>query len=318
MRKYLLIFFLILVLIFTALLAGAGYFVGDYFVNFTLKRGNDMNPHGPPQAYSTILGVKKAPEVDKPNYVSEDWQMTSQDGLKLQATYFEPRKSSNHRWVILVHGYGGNQTYVWNLAKAYLHNGYQVLTPDLRAAGKSEGKYITLGILESKDIIDWSKSVIKKDPSAQIVLHGVSMGAATVMLAEGGKLPTNIKAVVEDCGYTSAYQMLQMELVKVIKVIPPEPILWVANLMTKVRTGVYFSDATPIKAVQYANLPTLFIHGNTDDLVPFAMMQQLFDSSTSTDKEELTVENATHAMSYVVNPRQYFGTVFNFLNKHLS
>jgi len=94
MRKYLLIFFLILVLIFTALLAGAGYFVGDYFVNFTLKRGNDMNPHGPPQAYSTILGVKKAPEVDKPNYVSEDWQMTSQDGLKLQATYFEPRKTA--------------------------------------------------------------------------------------------------------------------------------------------------------------------------------------------------------------------------------
>jgi len=199
-----------------------------------------------------------------------------------------------------------------------LHNGYQVLTPDLRAAGKSEGKYITLGILESKDIIDWSKDIIKKDPSAQIVLHGVSMGAATVMLAEGGKLPTNIKAVVEDCGYTSAYQMLEMELVKTIKNIPPEPILWVANLMTKVRTGVYFSDATPIKAVQHANLPTLFIHGNTDDLVPFAMMQQLFDSSTSPDKEELTVENATHAMSYVVNPRQYFGTVFTFLNKHLS
>ena len=78
MRKYILIFFLILVLIFTALVAGAGYFVGDYFVNFTLKRGNDRNPHGPPQAYSTILGVKKSPEANKPNYVSEDWQMTLQ------------------------------------------------------------------------------------------------------------------------------------------------------------------------------------------------------------------------------------------------
>jgi len=317
MRKFFLGFLAFLMLLFLTLIAGAGYFAGDYFVNYTLKRGNSADPYGPPQAYSATLGVKNPPIAHKPRYTSEAWQITSDDGLKLLATHFTPRQTSN-RWVILVHGYGGNQTYMWNMANAYLRNGYQVLTPDLRASGHSEGQYITLGILESRDIIVWSKQIIKDDPAAEIVLHGVSMGAATVMLATANQLPPNVRAVVEDSGYTSAYSMLQKELTKVITQVPPQPILWAANIMTKMRTGVFFSDATPLKAVQHSTIPTLFIHGESDQLVPFAMMGELFAASSAPDKKELAVEDATHAMSYVVAPREYFSTVFKFLDAHLS
>lgn len=218
-----------------------------------------------------------------------------------------------------MHGYGGNQTYMWNLASAYLRRGYQVLTPDLRASGQSEGQYVTLGVLESQDIVQWTSEIIKNDPEAEIVLHGVSMGAATVMLAAAEQLPANVRAIVEDSGYTSATQLAKEQLAKTPNLsVPAQPALLAANVMTRVRTGVFFSAASPVQAVHKATLPTLFIHGQADQLVPFTMLGELFNASAATDKQLLAVEDASHAMGYVVAPREYFRTVFTFLETHLS
>lgn len=70
-------------------------------------------------------------------------------------------------------------------AKQYYKAGFNILMPDLRGHGDSEGQYTTMGYYESVDVIDWIKEIIKKDPDALIVLHGISMGAATVMLTTG-------------------------------------------------------------------------------------------------------------------------------------
>ena len=294
---------------------GAGWFVGDYFVDYALKRGNATNPLAPPPAYGAF-GSKSTVVAHKPRrYKSENWQIQSADGLKLRGTYFQPRNDSD-KWVVLLHGYGGDQTYMWNMASIYLRHGYNVVTPDLRASGTSEGKYVTMGTLESNDLALWCNKIIQVAPQAQIALHGVSMGAATELLATAKPLPWNVKAVVEDSSYTNAYTILMDNFVKTFP-YPAKPVLLCADVVTRIRTGVFFSAADPLTAVQHSQLPTLFIHGSGDQLVPPTMMEELFTASSAPNKEQLVIPDAGHGMAYAANPKEYFGTVFDFLSTYL-
>ena len=155
-------------------------------MDYALLRDNPGDPTAIPEAAAAIVepGLE-APA--KPQAENEQWTITSQDGLKLVATHFSPDKPSR-LWAILVHGYGRNQSYVWDYAAEYIKRGYHVLTPDLRAAGLSEGKYLTMGVKESNDIVLWAKEIVQKDENAQIVLHGISMGAATVMMTAAHRI----------------------------------------------------------------------------------------------------------------------------------
>ena len=287
------------------ILLGAGYFVGNYFVDFALKRGEDLSP---PKACASIADPNlKAPPA--PNFPAEDWTLESFDGLKLHAKKFSPAENTN-RWAILIHGYGRDGTFAYDYAEEYLKRGWNVLVPDLRAAGQSEGEFITMGALESRDIFDWSKKISDANPDAKIILHGVSMGAATTLLAAALE-PKNLVAVVEDCGYTSAYEMFTAQVKKLFS-LPEYPVMPCANLVCKLKTGVKISDAAPINVVDKIKVPVLFIHGDADKLVPFEMMEKLFDSCIST-KEKFVVHGAGHADCKSTNPTAYFKKVFDFL-----
>ena len=286
------------------ILIGAGYFVGNYFVDFALKRGEDLSP---PKACANIADPNlKAPPI--PNFPVEEWTLESFDGLTLHAKKFSPAESSN-RWAILVHGYGRDGTYAYDYAEEYLKHGWNVLVPDLRAAGESQGQFITMGALESQDIYDWAN---KLPPDAKIILHGVSMGAATVLMT-AAKNPENLCAVVEDCGYTSAYEMFTAQLGKIFG-LPEYPVMPCANFVCKLKTGVKISDAAPIDVVNKISVPILFIHGDEDKLVPFDMMNQLFDAATTQNKEKFVVNGAGHADSKRKDPAAYFDKVFAFLD----
>ena len=287
------------------ILLGAGYFVGNYFVDFALKRGEDLSP---PKACASIADPNlKAPPA--PNFPVEDWTLESFDGLKLHAKKFSPAENTN-RWAILIHGYGRDGTFAYDYADEYLKRGWNVLVPDLRAAGQSEGEFITMGALESRDIFDWSKKISDANPDAKIILHGVSMGAATTLLAAALE-PKNLVAIVEDCGYTSAYEMFTAQVKKLFS-LPEYPVMPCANLVCKLKTGVKISDAAPINVVDKIKVPVLFIHGDADKLVPFEMMEKLFDSCIST-KEKFIVHGAGHADCKSTNPTAYFDKVFAFL-----
>ena len=175
---------LVTTLVLAALSAGAFVYVVDgYFVDLALKRGSGGDPLAPP----VIAASLSDPHVhlpEKPEAKSEDWTLRSFDGLHLAATHFSPAAPS-HRWVVLLHGYGRSQADTWDYAEAYIEHGYHVLTPDLRASGKSEGKYVTMGTLESRDVCTWLSRIAEVDTAARVVLHGVSMGAATAPLAAG-------------------------------------------------------------------------------------------------------------------------------------
>lgn len=296
------------------LLVGAFYFVGSYFVDFALKRDNNTDPKTPPPATANIADPNlKAPPV--PNFKHEIWTIESFDGLQLHATYFEPAEK-NHRWAILVHGYGRDQRFAFDYAEEYLKHGYNVLTPDLRASGTSDGTYLTMGAYEGRDVAEWAKKISERDPQAKIVLHGVSMGAATVMICSALE-PENVVAVVEDCGYTNAYDMFTAQLEKIFG-LPEFPVMYAANSVCKIKTGVYISDAAPVESVTKTKVPTMFIHGNEDKLVPYEMLQKLYDASNAPEKEIWTVEGAGHADAKSKDPSEYFRRVFNFIDKYVS
>ena len=291
------------VLVALIILICSGYFVGNFFVDFALKRGEDLSP---PKACANIADPNlKAPPV--PNFPVEVWTLESFDGLTLHAKKFSPAMPTN-RWAILVHGYGRDGTFAYDYADEYLKRGWNVLIPDLRAAGESEGQFITMGAFESRDVFDWANKI----PSdAQIVLHGVSMGAATVMMTAALE-PKNLVAVVEDCGYTSAYEMFTAQLEKIFG-LPEYPAMPCANIVCKIETGVKISDAAPIEVIDKIKVPVLFIHGDEDKLVPFEMMTQLFDACAA-PKDKFVVEGAGHADAKRENPAAYFDKVFEFLD----
>ena len=304
-----------LVALLVVVLIMLSYMIGSYFINFSLKRADpsDINS-GPPACVNIHDPTRTVP--DKPDYLNETWSILSKDGLKLNATHFSP-DSQNHYWAILVHGYGRDQRYAWDYAEPYLIQGYNVLTPDVRASGTSEGIYLTMGAKESDDLLLWIEKILEVDPEAKIVLHGVSMGAATVMMAAGKSKSQNLVAVVEDCGYTSAFKMFSMQL-KIIFNLPSFPIMNIVDVVSKFETGSAVSEAAPIRQVPNINVPILFIHGTEDKLVPYYMMQELYDACHAPIKEMFIVEGAGHADAKAVNSTVYFNRIFSFLNQYID
>jgi len=294
--------FLAVVIIFIC----AGYFVGNYFVDFALKRVEDLSP---PKACANIADPNlKAPPI--PNFPNEDWTLESFDGLKLHAKKFSPAENSN-RWAVLIHGYGRDGTFAYDYAEEYLKRGWNVLIPDLRAAGESQGEFITMGALESLDVLKWLEKI---PPDSKIVLHGVSMGAATVMMTAAHN-PKNLIAVVEDCGYTSAYEMFAAQLGKIFG-LPEYPVMPCADYVCKFKTGIKISDAAPLNVVDKIKVPILFIHGDADGLVPFEMMSRLYDKAAA-PKEKFVVTGAGHADAKRKDPAVYFDKIFTFLEDKL-
>lgn len=302
---------LTLVVIVLSVTVSISWLIGSYFVDFALKRGTEEDPKAPPKAAAGIIEPHLQPP-GKPHYHNNILTINMDNGQRT-ATAFYTNKHSD-KWIVMVHGYCRDQRYVWDYAEEYLRLGYNVLTPDLNASGNSEGQYLTMGIKESKDVATWAQLLAAKNDKSRIVLHGVSMGAATVMLATQEKLPDNVFAVIEDCGYTSAYEMFGLQLERMFN-LPQFPIIDMTNIVHKLRLGCYMSDAAPIKAIKNNKLPVLFIHGDCDLLVPVAMVDRLYAESGSAFKEKIVVKGATHASSIEVDKNRYFERVYGFIKK---
>ena len=176
----------------------------------------------------------------------ESLYRTSKDGLKLHNYLL---KNNSNKWVITVHGYTSEGKLMSNYGKKFYDMGYNVLIPDLRGHGMSEGDYIGMGWDERLDIIDLINYIIDVDKDSEIVLFGVSMGAATVMNVSGENLPSNVKAIIEDCGYTSAWDQFSYQLDELFG-LPPFPMMHTASLIGKFRAGYWLKDASPLEQVK--------------------------------------------------------------------
>lgn len=311
MKKILLTFILTTILVSTAIIMVLAYFAGDYLVGFALERGSFGDPQGPPRAFALLMPPEKR-QFNPPDAPSETWHLRSTDGLSLQATHFWPDNDSD-KWAIIVHGYGCTQQNSWFIASTYLKLGYNVLTPDLRASGGSEGSYVTMGYRESQDLVDWSWRITELNPNAKIVFHGVSMGAATVMIASASHgLPSTVKASIEDCGYTSAYAILAHQLKESFG-LPPFPFMHFVDMACKNLASFSLQDANPYYAVNHSRVPMLFIHGDADALVPVEMGTALYEHCNAPKKELFIVPGAGHAVSGQKEQKLYYEKVISFL-----
>ncbi|MBC5647722.1 alpha/beta hydrolase [Christensenella tenuis] len=240
----------------------------------------------------------------------------SQDGLRLVARELASERPS-HLWAVCIHGFSGNGLKLGLAAKHWHEQGWNVLLPDLRGSGGSEGDYYGMGWLDRHDIIGWIRgTILGKDPEAQIVLHGVSMGAATVMMATGEPLPENVRAAVEDCGYTDVWEEFTIQLKKVFG-LPQFPIMHIANGMAKRRAGYSFQEASSVRQVKKSKTPTLFIHGDADTFVPFFMLDEVYEAAAC-EKEKLVVHGAQHGESVQLEPQRYWDAVHAFVGKYLD
>ena len=292
-----------------------GGFIGNYFYNLALNPNTPKDMIFASEDDSSDLEVKSDVDwlLNNSNY--SDTYITSFDNLKLHA-YEVKNKNKTNKWAIVVHGYTSEGSLLSSKAKHFYDMGYNVLVPDLRAHGKSQGDYIGMGWHDRLDIISWINKIIKGNPNSEIVLHGTSMGSATVLSASGENLPSNVKAIIADCGYTSVWDVFSYQL-KLLFNLPPFPVMDLANMVTMVKAGYSLKEASPISQVAHSKTPILFIHGDKDDFVPYYMMDKLYNA-TSSEKEKLTIKGATHAKSDLVNPKLYWSRVNDFLNKYVK
>ena len=245
----------------------------------------------------------------------------SVDGLLLWAALI-PATGTSHRWAICLHGYHDTHESMGAIARHYHDQGWNVLLPDQRGYGNSQGSYVGWGYDERLDLVGWINRITRRDPTADIVLHGVSMGAATVLMATGGVLPRQVRAAVSDCAYTSIEEEMRHVLhssarQQFSRPLPAPGGLLFSTLRKTVlrRAGYDLKHAAPIRAVPLSKTPTLFIHGSGDDFVPAPMMDRLYQAARC-PKRLLWVPNAGHALSVGVNPELYWDTVDAFLQEY--
>ncbi|WP_195989725.1 alpha/beta hydrolase [Clostridium sp. D53t1_180928_C8] len=292
--------------------------IGNYFYNLALNPNTSKDivfgtPEEQEATSGQVLDEDKAWLLNKSNYIDE--YITSSDNLKLHSYKIKNEVSSN-KWVITVHGYTSEGLNMSTYAKKYYDMGYNILIPDLRAHGLSDGDYIGMGWDDRLDIISWINIILNENPDAEIILHGVSMGAATVTMTSGEALPSNIKAIIADCGYTSVWDQFSYQLDDLFS-LPEFPIMHVSSLVAKIRAGYSLGEASSIEQVKKSKTPILYIHGDQDDFVPYFMMEELYNS-TNSEKEMLTIKGAGHAKSSEVDPETYWTTITNFTNKYIK
>lgn len=251
------------------------------------------------------------------NQYYETWTVTSFDGLNLVG-YFFPAKTKTDRTVILAHGYGGQGLEMGRFAEFYAERlGYNVLLPDARGHGASEGSYIGFGWPDRLDYLLWIEQVITRTGSdAQIALHGLSMGGALVMMTSGESLPDQVKVIVEDSGYTSVYDVLSHQLKRAYN-LPAFPLISAASMLTEIRAGYNFTEASSIKQVEKNKTPMLFIHGALDTLVPVEMVWKLYDASQAA-KQLYIATAAGHGMAYDVDRPTYENIVTDFIGQYID
>lgn len=300
-------------------------FAGNYFVNFSIVRTEELHEEITPPSIVTfenraIINTNLAKiEEQKERWISnteiEPAEIVSEDGLTLKGDIFWSNKDS-HKWLLAVHGYTTNRKYMQKIASFYGINGYNVLTPDLRSHGESEGIYIGMGWLDRKDVAKWAEYIVQLDSDAEIILHGLSMGAATVMMCSAEDLPANVKGIVEDCGYTSVWDIFADEL-RYLYNLPKFPFLHASNVVANLRAGYDLKEASALEQIKNSKLPILFIHGSEDTMVYPDMAYKLYESCRA-PKQLLIVEGAGHAESYLINPELYFNTIFEFLKQNCN
>lgn len=231
-------------------------------------------------------------------------------------SYIAKQKTFTHNWAVCVHGYSAGPEAVSNFGKHYYDQGFNVLFPCMRAHSLDKHQYCSMGYYDKDIVCQWIKKIVAEDKDARILVHGVSMGGATTMLVTGENIPDNVVCAIADCGYTTCWDEYKSQI-GVLLHLPVYPFLPILNKISVIRGNFDFKKCSPINAVSVSKTPTLFIHGEADTFVPYAMMDELYNAC-NTEKDKLSVPDAKHAVSSLVHPDMYWEKVDEFKTKYFD
>lgn len=236
-------------------------------------------------------------------------------GKTLHAVEFRNPSNSN-KWVICIHGWTNVKREMSSYAMEYYRRGFNVLLPDLHGHGDSESRFVSMGWLDRLDIVDWANSLVKENPKVKIVLHGVSMGAATTMMTTGEVLPENVILAVEDCGFTGVRDIFVDQCIRKYH-MPPKLVIPTASFANRLLNGFWFGEGSTLEQLKKSKTPTLFMHGDKDDFVLFENLEKVYEACAA-PKEKYVIKGAAHAVSSHWYHEEYWNAVDSFLDKYFG
>jgi pimeloyl-ACP methyl ester carboxylesterase len=239
----------------------------------------------------------------------ENIEIKSYDGLTLRGTYYEYAPDATVE--LLFHGYRGNaeRDLCGGIERCFAL-GRSVIIIDQRAGGKSDGHIITFGVREHRDCLSWVDYAVERfGKDRKLVIGGVSMGAATVVMAAGEKLPDNVVCVMADCGYSSTEDIIK-KVIKDLK-LPLFPVYPLIRLGGMIYGGFDIKKGSPMEAVKRATVPIVFLHGDEDDFVPYEMSVKLHEACAS-QKKMVTIKGAGHGLAFPVDRKGYVEALREF------
>lgn len=300
-----------------AFLATILIFIGNYFYGESVKRGSEVVLHrevetvtesAESEEQTVLQEAKKWYSEQNPEHLTQQ----SYDDLDLQADFIK-NEEDRKKAVILVHGFRKEKVDMGDYTKFYYDRGYDILMPDSRGHGESEGDYYGYGWHDRFDLLNWIDVLINDYDAEEIILHGNSAGAAAVLITSGEVLPEQVRAIIADSGYTTMKEELKHQL-KHLYGLPSFPLLDITSLITKVRAGYFIGEVDAIEQVKNNDLPLFIIHGDADDLVPTWMGEAIYEAAGG-EKELWLVPGAGHIKAYEVETVEFEKRVDTFLSK---
>lgn len=298
--------------------AAATTYGSFYLVDYALKSAPESHRKNWGKAMDWYPELKPWLDSIKTEGAWSDTFAIMPDGLRAHAVCIKSRKAEG-RTAVVVHGYTNNSIDMLHIARIYnkeMH--YNVVLPDLHGHGLSQGDDIQMGWFDRLDVLKWIDLVPKMfstvGDSMRLVVHGISMGAATTMCVSGEHTPDYVKCFVEDCGYTSAWDEFAHELRGRFS-LPEFPLLYTASWLTQAKYGWSFKEASPLKQVAKCKKPMFFIHGDKDTFVPTWMVYPLYEAKPQ-PKQLWIAPGSEHAFAYRDHREEYIKKVEAFVGKY--
>lgn len=311
----------LIVLIVICVLLAAAYAVGLIFVRqLIVRQDNFPTPETGARSSSLLEPTGKALWAHNIPYFApfrdlpfDEVTITSDDGLRLCADVL--RGSGTGVTVIFFHGYKSEPACDFAAMYDFYHSlGANLMYVHMRAHGKSEGRYIGFGALDRYDVVLWTKKAAELFPGSSVFLHGMSMGAASVLQSADLDLDKSVCGMIADCGYSDINTVFR-NLVGGMYHLPASPFVDIFEYVNLLKAGYGFREADSARSVSVTEVPLLYICGDSDRYVPKAMALKIYNACRS-DKRLLLVPGAGHAASFMCANEQYRSMVTDFINEH--
>ena len=246
---------------------------------------------------------------------AKDIYMTNREGLILHGLWVP---AENPRGTILLaHGYRSSMLVDFGMVLEFYHTmGMNLLLPEQRCHGKSQGKFITFGVKESRDMEDWIAYHNQTFGACPVILSGLSMGASTILYLADKELPGNVRGIIADCGFTTPKEILSKVFYETVH-LPPQLFIWITGVFSRCLARFSLDEEDTRTSLRHGKLPVFMIHGTGDDFVPCKMTQEAYDACTS-KKYLLLAENAGHGVSFLYEKDRYIDLLQQFLSAHLE